>query len=72
MRSSLEELYKEYENSIVKQKNLIEEKRQKLNEAQRKHNHSEVARLNRLLRVLYEEKLEMEGHAVSIREYFVS
>ena len=66
---SIEELYTQYEHSIEKQKRTIEENRKKLHEAHRKHNLGEVARLNRLLHVLYEEKLEMEGAAVSLREY---
>ena len=69
MRMSLEELYNQYECSIIKQKKTIEENRQKLNDARKRHNQGEVARLNRLLHLLYEEKLEMEGAAVSIREY---
>lgn len=71
MRTSLEELYKQYEHSIEKQKKTIAENRQKLQEAHKKHNLGEVARLNRLIHLLYEEKLEMEGAAVSIREYFM-
>lgn len=66
---SIEELYTQYEHSIKKQKKTIEENRIKLNEAHRRHNLGEIARLNRLLHVLYEEKLEMEGAAVSLREY---
>lgn len=69
MRTSLEELYTQYESSIEKQKKTIEENRHRLNEAHRRHNLGEVARLNRLLHLLYEEKLEMEGAAVSLRQY---
>ena len=54
---------------LEKQKSTIDESRKKLHEAHRKHNLGEVARLNKLLHVLYEEKLEMEGAAVSLREY---
>lgn len=70
MRTSLEELHAQYEFSIAKQKKTIEENRQKLKIAQKKRNLAEIARLNRLLRLLYEEKLEMEGAAISMREYF--
>ena len=70
MRTSLEELHAQYERSIAIQKKTIEENRQKLKLAQQRHNLGEVARLNKLLRLLYEEKLEMEGAAISIREYF--
>lgn len=70
MRTSLEELYTQYELSIEKQKKTIEENRIKLKDAHLRHNLGEVERLNRLLRLLYEEKLELEGAAISIREYF--
>jgi len=70
MRSSLEELHAQYERSIAKQKKTIEENRQKLKLAQQKHNLGEIARLNKLIHLLYEEKLEMEGAAISLREYF--
>lgn len=66
---SIEELYTQYESSIEKQKSTIEENRKKLHEAHRRHNLGEVARLNKLLHVLYEEKLEMEGAAIGLREY---
>lgn len=69
---SIEELYRQYESSITLQKKTIEENRTRLNEARRRHNLGEVARLNKLLHVLYEEKLEMEGAAVSLREYISS
>ena len=68
--NGLEELYIQYERSIEKQKKAIEENRQKLRDAHSRHNLGEVARLNRLIHLLYEEKLELEGAAVSIREYF--
>ena len=66
---SIEELYTQYERSIEKQKSTIDENRKKLLEAHRRHNLGEVARLNKLLHVLYEEKLEMEGAAIGLREY---
>ena len=69
---SIEELYRQYESSIALQKKTIEENRTRLNEARRRHNLGEVTRLNKLLHVLYEEKLEMEGAAVSLREYISS
>lgn len=70
MKQSLEELYEQYQNAIEKQKKAIEEFTLKLQQARRKNDLGEVARLNRYLKVLYEEKLEMEGHAIGIREYF--
>ncbi len=70
MNTSLEELYNQYQNAIEKQKMTIEEYRAKLNQARLSHNFAETAKLNKLIRLLYEEKLELEGHAISIREYF--
>ncbi len=70
MRTSLEELHAQYERSIAIQKKTIEENRIKLKKAQQKHNLGEIARLNKLIHLLYEEKLEMEGAAISLREYF--
>ena len=67
---SLEELYLQYEEAIKKQKSTIEENRALLKKARTANNLGEIARLNRYIKVLYEEKLELEGHAVSIREYF--
>ena len=70
MRTSLEELYSQYEHSIELQKKTIEENRNRLKQAHLRHNLGEVARLNKLLKLLYEEKLEMEGATISMREYF--
>ncbi len=70
MRTSLEELHAQYERSIAIQKKIIEENRIKLKQAQQEHNLGEIARLNKLIHLLYEEKLEMEGAAISMREYF--
>ena len=70
MKTSLEELHAQYERSIAIQKKIIEENRMKLTQAQQRHNLGEIARLNKLLHLLYEEKLEMEGAAISMREYF--
>lgn len=70
MNTSLESLCTQYEYSIEKQKKTIEENRQKLKDARKNHNLGEVARLNKLLHLLYEEKLEMEGAAISMRAYF--
>lgn len=70
MKTSLEELYLQYEKAIEKQKSTIEEFRLLLSKAKKEKNQGEIARLNRYITVLTEEKLEMEGHAITIREYF--
>lgn len=70
MKTTLEELYLQYEQSIENQKKIIEENKIKLKQAQLKRNFNEVSRLTRLGRLLYEEKLEMESAAISLRGYF--
>lgn len=67
---SIEELYLQYETAIEKQKKVIEEYRTKLNKARKANDLGKIAILNRYIKLLYEEKLEMEGHAISLREYF--
>lgn len=69
MNTSLEELYLQYERAIEKQKKIIDEKRISLAKAQKRRDLSEIARLNRYIRLLYEEKLELEGHAIDMRPY---
>lgn len=66
---TLMELSKEYEVSILNQKRVIALYRDKLNEAQSKFNYKEVKRLNTLLKVLYDEKSELEEMAVEIKKY---
>lgn len=70
MDLSLKELGKEYEKSIEIQKQAIEECREKLRLAHRKCNCTEVKRLNTLLRVLYDEKSELEESANILRSYY--
>ncbi len=67
---SIEELYQQYETAIEKQKKIIEEYRIRLGKARKANDLGRIAILNRHLKLLYEEKLEMEGHAISLREYF--
>ncbi len=65
----MEQLYIEYEKSIALQTDVIEKNRQRLLCARNKHNIKEVKRLNSLLRVLYEEKWELEEKIREIRKY---
>ena len=67
---TLEQLYDQYVYSIEKQKKLIDDYRHRLHDAQRHHRQSDVARLNKQLYLLYEEKYELEGHAAEMRGYF--
>ena len=69
VNSTLEKLCTEYEASIKVQKEIIRKNRERLLQAQKKHNYKEVQRLNTLLKVLYEEKWELEEKAVEMRKY---
>lgn len=71
MNLSLQELGKEYDNSIEVQSAVIEAFRKKLNEARKSYNLREVSRLNRLLKILYDEKSELEERARGLKSYYV-
>lgn len=68
MSSSIGELYRQYRRCIAVQKRVIACNRDRLNRALRERNQTEVQRLNRVLRVLYEEKSELEERADGLRE----
>lgn len=72
MSLSLQELGKEYDESIKIQSAVIEKYRIKLNEARKNYNLREISRLNRLLKILYDEKSELEERAKGLRDYYVS
>ncbi len=63
------DLYLQYEHCIAVQKRVIEQNRKRLRRALNSANASEVQRLNRVLRVLYEEKSELEERAEGLRAY---
>ena len=65
----MRDLYLQYEDCIRVQKRVIERNRSRLRLALRSCNASEVQRLNKVLRVLYEEKSELEERAQGLREY---
>ena len=71
MNLSLQELGMEYDNSIRIQTAVIEKYRKKLNEARKSYNLREVSRLNRLLKILYDEKSELEERAKGLKDYYV-
>ncbi len=68
----MEQLYSEYKNSIEIQKNAIKNTTEKLKVARIRYNYSEVKRLNALLKLLYEEKWEMEEKVRAIKRYLDS
>ena len=70
MNTTLEELATEYEHSIKIQNDIIEINRKKLLAAQRKGNFNEVKRLSTLLRILYDEKSDMEKKAKTLKNYY--
>lgn len=72
MSLSLQELGKEYDESIKIQSAVIEKYRIRLNEARKNYNLREISRLNRLLKILYDEKSELEERAKGLRDYYVS
>ncbi|MBR6314130.1 MAG: hypothetical protein IKR49_05765 [Clostridia bacterium] len=68
MNSSIGELYRQYRRCIAVQKWVIACNRDRLNRALSERNQAEVQRLNRVLRVLYEEKSELEERANGLRD----
>ncbi len=69
MANSLSELSATYEKSIAVQQGVIDSTRKKLKEAYAEYNFKEVERLNSLLRILYDEKNELELSAYEIKKY---
>ena len=69
MANSLSELSVTYEKSIAVQQGVIDSTRKKLKEAYAEYNFKEVERLNSLLRILYDEKNELEMSAYEIKKY---
>lgn len=69
MENELRVLSKTYEECIAVQEKVIETYRKKLKEARSKYNMKEIQRLNSLLRVLYDEKMELQMTAHQIEKY---
>lgn len=70
MPNTLRDLGNTYETCIAVQQQVIDNYRKKLNEARKNYNWKEVQRLNSLLRVLYDEKVELERVAHDIDKYY--
>lgn len=70
MKLSIEELGKQYEQCITVQNEVIAKNRQRLNEATKRNSFNETKRLNTLLKVLYDEKWELEEKLRGIKQYY--
>ncbi len=70
LNTSLNDLAKEYDRSVEIQKQAIETNRKKLFLARKKGDFGEMRRLSSLLRVLYDEKSELEEKANTLRNYY--
>ena len=68
MNCTIGELYRQYQHCIDVQKRVIACNRTRLRRAIAARNQAEVQRLNRVLRILYEEKSELEERADGLRE----
>lgn len=69
MGKTLRDLSNTYEDCIAVQEQVIERYRKQLREAHKSYNMKEVQRLNSLLRVLYDEKMELQMTAHEINRY---
>lgn len=69
MENELSSLSNTYEECIAVQEKVIANYRLKLNEARSKYNMKEIQRLNSLLRILYDEKMELQMTAHQIQKY---
>lgn len=69
MTNSLSELSATYEKSIALQQEIIDKTRLRLKKASAEFNFKEIERLNSLLRILYDEKSELELSAYEMKKY---
>ena len=65
----MEVLYNEYEKSLQIQKDIIKSNTDKLKKARESYNYKEVRRLKALLKMLYEEKWELEEKTHLLKGY---
>ncbi len=63
------DLYLQYEHCLRVQRRVILRSRQRLQQALRAADAKEAERLNRVLRVLYEEKSELEERTQGLKAY---
>ena len=72
MNDRWETMLHEYEGCIMRQREVICVYRAQLNTAIRRRDFKEIKRLNSLLRILYEEKSELEERAAGIKDFLFS
>lgn len=65
----MKDLYREYKKSLFIQKEIIKNFTDKLNSARAEYDIKEVRRLKSILRILYEEKNELEEKIHQLRGY---
>ena len=69
MDLSINELYEQYEKSIALQSDIIASCRRDLDRARKARKNILAAEINRNLRILYDEKLELMANAHELRKY---
>ena len=69
MDLSINELYEQYEKSIALQSDIIASCRRDLDRARKARKNILASEINRNLRILYDEKLELMANAHELRKY---
>ncbi len=67
--SSLIQLYNQYEQSIIIQGEVIETYKEKLKKARQQKNPAEIERLQKLLKILSDEKHELQTASIEMKRY---
>lgn len=69
MNMTINELYQQYEKSIAVQSDIIASCRRDLDKARKERKNIQAAELNRILRILYEERNELMLNAHELKKY---
>lgn len=69
MNMTINELYEQYEKSIAVQSDIIASCRRDLDRAKSERKNMQIAELNRILRMLYEERNELMLNAHELKKY---
>lgn len=67
--NSMGDLYLQYEHCLRVQRGVIERNRRRLRRAMDRSDRTEVQRLNNVLRILYEERSELEERTKELKDY---